>query len=65
MMGVQLDSWIEKVKLCEYLAEDELKALCEYVRTYVTGQQCTGLQRTLAACCALCFQPSVCMHGCK
>ena len=32
MMGVQLDAWIEKVKRCEYLAEDELKALCEYVR---------------------------------
>ena len=32
LMGVQLDSWIEKVKRCEYLAEDELKALCEYVR---------------------------------
>ena len=31
-MGVELDTWIEKVKRCEYLAEDELKALCEYVR---------------------------------
>ena len=31
-MGVDLDAWIEKVKRCEYLAEDELKALCEYVR---------------------------------
>jgi serine/threonine-protein phosphatase 6 catalytic subunit len=28
---VDLDKWIEKVKRCEYLAEDELKALCEYV----------------------------------
>jgi hypothetical protein len=25
------DKWIEKVKRCEYLAEDELKSLCEYV----------------------------------
>ncbi len=30
-MGVDLDAWIEKLKRCEYLAEDELKALCEYV----------------------------------
>jgi len=28
---VELDKWIEKVKRCEYLAEEELKALCEYV----------------------------------
>ena len=28
---VDLDRWIEKVKRCEYLAEEELKALCEYV----------------------------------
>ncbi|KAK9844527.1 hypothetical protein WJX74_003625 [Apatococcus lobatus] len=31
-MGVELDKWIEKVKRCEYLAEDELKALCEYIK---------------------------------
>jgi hypothetical protein len=30
-MAVDLDKWIEKVKKTEYLAEDELKALCEYV----------------------------------
>jgi serine/threonine-protein phosphatase 6 catalytic subunit len=30
-MGVDLDKWTEKVRRCEYLAEDELKALCEYV----------------------------------
>ena len=30
-MGVDLDKWTEKVRGCEYLAEDELKALCEYV----------------------------------
>lgn len=28
---VDLDKWIEKVKRCECLAEDELKSLCEYV----------------------------------
>jgi hypothetical protein len=28
---VELDIWIEKVQRAEYLAEDELKALCEYV----------------------------------
>lgn len=33
-MGVDLDAWIEKLKRCEYLAEDELKALCEYVRRH-------------------------------
>ena len=30
-MGLELDAWIAKVKKCEYLAEDELKSLCEYV----------------------------------
>ena len=41
-MGIDLDKWIEKVRKTEYLAEDELKALCDYVshpapidRTYV------------------------------
>jgi serine/threonine-protein phosphatase 6 catalytic subunit len=38
-MGVELDKWIEKVKRCEYLAEDELKALCEYVGTTWAYQQ--------------------------
>lgn len=32
MQGVDLDNWIEKVRKCQYLQEDELKALCEYVR---------------------------------
>ncbi len=31
---VELDKWIEKVKRCEYLQEDELKALCEYVSAW-------------------------------
>jgi hypothetical protein len=36
---VELDIWIEKVQRAEYLAEDELKALCEYVRsTYLALQ---------------------------
>jgi hypothetical protein len=30
-MGVELDKWIEKIRRCEYLAEEELKALCDYV----------------------------------
>ena len=30
-MGVDLDKWIEKLQRAEHLAEDELKALCEYV----------------------------------
>ena len=33
MQGVDLDNWIEKVRKCCYLQEDELKALCEYVST--------------------------------
>jgi hypothetical protein len=32
-MGLDLDNWIEKVRRCEYLLEDELKQLCEYVST--------------------------------
>jgi hypothetical protein len=43
-MGVDLDKWIEKVKRCEYLAEDELKSLCEYVSL------CNS-------CCTTCSQP--------
>ncbi|GMH40886.1 hypothetical protein BSKO_08790 [Bryopsis sp. KO-2023] len=31
-MGVDLDVWIEKVKKCEVLEEQELKALCEHVK---------------------------------
>jgi len=33
-MAVDLDKWIEKVKKTEYLAENELKALCEYVSRF-------------------------------
>lgn len=28
---LDLDKWIEQVKSTQYLAEDELKALCDYV----------------------------------
>ena len=38
-MGFDLDAWIEKLKRCEYLKEDELKSLCEYVRP----SPCCGL----------------------
>ena len=34
-MGVDLDKWIEKLQRAEHLAEDELKALCEYVSSAV------------------------------
>lgn len=27
-----LDAWLEKIKRCEHLGEEELKALCEYVK---------------------------------
>jgi len=30
--GFDLDAWIAKVQRCEYLAEEELKALCELVK---------------------------------
>lgn len=30
-MPLELDAWLEKVKKCEHLAEEELKALCDYV----------------------------------
>lgn len=29
--GPDLDMWLEKIRACEVLAEDELKLLCEYV----------------------------------
>jgi len=31
-MRFDLDEWINRVKKCEHLAEEELKALCEYVK---------------------------------
>jgi hypothetical protein len=30
--GPDLDAWLEKIRGCEVLAEDELKLLCEFVR---------------------------------
>ena len=30
-MGVNLDEWIETVKQCKYLPENDLKRLCELV----------------------------------
>lgn len=43
-MGVDLDSWIEKLKKTEYLAEDELKALCDYVSFR------SSIERNFACC---------------
>jgi hypothetical protein len=31
-MHNDLDKWIEKVRKCEHLAEEELKTLCDYVK---------------------------------
>lgn len=31
-MNLDFDKWISKVKAGEFLAEDELKALCDYVK---------------------------------
>lgn len=42
-MGVDLDKWIEKVKKCEHLAEEELKALCDYVSVAVTQMRKSNL----------------------
>lgn len=38
LQGVDLDNWIEKVKKCQALQEEELKALCEYVRQIFASQ---------------------------
>ena len=32
MVHVDLDAWIDKLRKCEHLEEDELKTLCEMVR---------------------------------
>lgn len=37
-MGLDLDNWLAKIRKCEVLAEEELKALCEYV-----SRGCSGL----------------------
>jgi hypothetical protein len=34
-MPLDLDAWLEKVRKCEHLAEEELKSLCDYVRRLV------------------------------
>ena len=41
-MGLELDKWIEKVRRTEYLAEDELKALCDYVGGMSLGRATTA-----------------------
>ena len=33
-MGADLDSWIAKVRACEYLPENDLKQLCQMVSVY-------------------------------
>lgn len=47
------DKWIEKVKRCEYLAEDELKSLCEYVSELLEGSSMLHM----------CFTHL--LHGCR
>eukprot|EP00958_Prasinococcus_capsulatus_P027515 scaffold5586_cov285-Prasinococcus_capsulatus_cf.AAC.1 len=34
-MGLDLDLCVEKLRRCEFLEEDQLKALCDRVRSYV------------------------------
>lgn len=50
-MGVELDKWIEKVKRCEHLAEDELKSLCEYVSNMISCAIRVAVQLWSAAVC--------------
>jgi hypothetical protein len=42
---MDLDNWIEKVKKCESLQEEELKALCEYVGALVLSTPLTLVMR--------------------
>lgn len=47
-MGIDLDDLIEKVKKCDYLLEDELKALCDYVSIHCTeNERCAYLLSNL------------------
>lgn len=39
-MGTDLDNWIEKVQKSEYLSEDELKSLCEFVSGHELFDDC-------------------------
>lgn len=38
MAPPDLDGWIERLRKCEHLEEDELKTLCEMVRQEVGGE---------------------------
>ena len=38
MVHVDLDAWIDKLRKCEHLEEDELKTLCEMVRGMGRGR---------------------------
>jgi hypothetical protein len=53
-MGLELDAWLEKIRKCEILAEEELKALCEYVRAFPSSYVCAVhlslLEPVLATC---------------
>ena len=40
-MGADLDSWIAKVRACEYLPENHLKQLCQMVRHNVARVCCS------------------------
>ena len=59
-MGVDLDAWIDKVKRCEYLTEDELKALCEYVGLPAS---CAAAQGPAGPACPLCGPPPDLLAG--
>jgi hypothetical protein len=43
MVHVDLDGWIDKLRKCEHLEEDELKTLCEMVR--LSGKKRGGAVR--------------------
>ena len=39
-LKMDLDAWLEKVRQGEYLNEDELKQLCEYVKEILVEESC-------------------------
>ena len=59
---MDLDKWIEKVKQSEYLPEEELKALCEYVSSLChTLEACTCVQEKMISTSED-FEPTIYAH---
>ena len=73
-MGVDLDKWIEKLQRAEHLAEDELKALCEYVSRaaalvlvsmtlHTSSVMCRGSAQQQALLHGVCTKPAMVLEG--